>query len=115
MNQYECESNSRRIVEMFQRSIEAQSRIESRESKIILQDEKRLVIESSMNWISLESIISGMRSKLYAGEEFWGKWPGGTFDSRISFEPMPAPKKERVREDEDGNDDDDDGEEWKRT
>jgi hypothetical protein len=112
MNRYTCESNSRRIVEMFRRSMEAQARIEGRQSKIIVEDEKRLVIQSGMNWVSLEAIIGGIRSKLLVGEEFWGTWPGGTFDSR-SYDPIPATRKKSVSHDDGADDDCVEGDEWK--
>ena len=110
MNKYSFQSNSRRITEMFRRSMEAQARIEGRESRIIVEDEKHLVIQSGMNWVSLEAIIGGIRSKLLRGEEFWGTWPGGTFDTR-SYDPIPATRKKSVSHEAD--DDCVEGDEWK--
>ena len=64
-----------------------------------------------MNWVSLEAIIGGIRSKLLRGEEFWGTWPGGgSFDTR-TYDPIPATRKKSVSHEADH--DCVEGDEWK--
>ena len=87
MGIYKVESNSRRVVEILQRSIESTSRAGGNECRVIQQGEKSVVLESGMPWPKLDSIISSVRTMLFHGEEFSIGWPDGQTTKHERFEP----------------------------
>lgn len=84
---YKIESNSKRVIEILQRSIESTSRAGGNECQVIQCDEKSVEIKSAMAWTKLDPIIGSVRRMLFRGEEFTIGWPDGQTTKHERYAP----------------------------